>query len=254
MGIFTPCKKLWSVRIYPTLEKGFILFLQKIPPVHVLICQNKFKKLVPNGTTAAASQPYAEAAACTPSHTRSLQYCTQTHTNAVCGMWIMGPHIYHQEEHVKKCSLLAVSAKATNRAAGRQWDIHPLIINIKLPKSWKHYLVFHAQACVIWALLYMASGHMILDPYSTTSHTRLRLEWNKHHHHHPQVPSAPMDGTFNWFLLLWMNTANWTHLTSVVNDNYLCHFFLCGVASNATSITKIRAHVMRSSIRWSPFQ
>jgi len=55
MGIFTPCKKLWSFRIYPTLEKGFILFLQKNPPVHVLICQNKLKKLVPNGTTAAAS-------------------------------------------------------------------------------------------------------------------------------------------------------------------------------------------------------
>jgi hypothetical protein len=52
-------------------------------------------------------------------------------------MWIMGPHIYHQEEHVKKCSLLAVSAKATNRAAASQWDIHPLIIKIKLPKKLK---------------------------------------------------------------------------------------------------------------------
>jgi hypothetical protein len=98
-----------------------------------------------------------------------------------------------------------VSAKATNRAAASQWDNHPLIIKIKLPKSWKHYLLFHAQACVIWALLYIASGHMILDAYSTTSHTRLRLEWNKHHHHlprPPQVLSAPMDGTFNWSLLL----------------------------------------------------
>jgi hypothetical protein len=89
-----------------------------------------------------------------------------------------------------------VSAKATNRAAGSQWDIHPLIINIKLPKSWKHYLVFHAQACVIWALLYMASGHMILDAYSTTSHTRLRLEWNKHHHHHHHLP--PKSPVHQW--------------------------------------------------------
>jgi hypothetical protein len=147
-----------------------------------------------------------------------LHLNTNTHKRGVRNV-DNGPPYLSPRRACQEMLLISRVCKGNKQGSSSQWDIHPLIIKIKLPEKLKTPpSVPCPSVCNLGFVIYGQWPH----DFGCLLNKRPTHAWGP-----PPTPppSAPMDGTFNWSLLLWVNPANWTHLTSVVNDNYLCHFF-----------------------------